>query len=249
MKTLTLAAAALAAALVATSALASPQTLNRTGHVIFQVPQNDALNPAGVTAIDGIALGDTIQFSATYDDADLVNPGTDFTFAGEPVGGPNFRSVGLGNGNPVNAASLTIGSHSWGLQDQLCYQDAACITANGLELPTGPTLLFNGGTFLGMDSCLVEGGGGFFTGVTVCDLALDNLAPTFQGINMSVLGYTRTDLFLIADPDFNFTFIGQFDGPGVAGIPEPATWAILLLGFGGIGAALRHGRRRAVVAT
>jgi len=30
----------------------------------------------------------------------------------------------------------------------------------------------------------------------------------------------------------------------VATIPEPATWAIMLLGFGGIGAALRSHRRR-----
>ncbi|MDB5423966.1 MAG: sorting protein, partial [Phenylobacterium sp.] len=30
----------------------------------------------------------------------------------------------------------------------------------------------------------------------------------------------------------------------VAAIPEPATWAMLVLGFGGIGAMLRGGRRR-----
>jgi hypothetical protein len=29
---------------------------------------------------------------------------------------------------------------------------------------------------------------------------------------------------------------------GVAGVPEPATWAMMLLGFGGLGAVLRHRR-------
>lgn len=34
---------------------------------------------------------------------------------------------------------------------------------------------------------------------------------------------------------------------GVAGVPEPATWAMMLMGFGGLGAALRT-RRRALAA-
>lgn len=31
---------------------------------------------------------------------------------------------------------------------------------------------------------------------------------------------------------------------GLGGVPEPATWAMMLLGFGGIGAAMRRGRER-----
>jgi hypothetical protein len=47
---------------------------------------------------------------------------------------------------------------------------------------------------------------------------------------------------------------GGFDNPGsvnismsVTGVPEPATWAVMLLGFGGIGAAMRSARRRQAV--
>jgi len=31
---------------------------------------------------------------------------------------------------------------------------------------------------------------------------------------------------------------------GAGGVPEPSTWAMMLLGFGGIGMAMRRSRRR-----
>jgi hypothetical protein len=36
----------------------------------------------------------------------------------------------------------------------------------------------------------------------------------------------------------------QILGTGTPAVPEPATWAMMLLGFGGIGLALRRGRRQ-----
>ncbi|MFL5298194.1 MAG: PEPxxWA-CTERM sorting domain-containing protein, partial [Phenylobacterium sp.] len=35
---------------------------------------------------------------------------------------------------------------------------------------------------------------------------------------------------------------------GVAGVPEPASWALMILGFGGVGSALRTRRRMAATA-
>jgi hypothetical protein len=43
-------------------------------------------------------------------------------------------------------------------------------------------------------------------------------------------------------------FTGNVGGGGGGGIPEPATWGLMLLGFGGMGAMLRN-RRRQVAAT
>jgi hypothetical protein len=249
MRVLTILAAA--AGLFASSmAGATTQTISRIGHVVFQVPIDGSLN-MDATGIDGISVGTAFTFSATYDDADLVNPGTVNTYLGEPVASPNFRAVGLGNDNPVNAVSITLGTHAFQLSDQGCFQDAVCIANNGMEFPTGPTLLFDGSTFLGLDSCLIEGGGGFGTGVTMCSLVLDNLAPTLQSINYDYLGYTRTDLFLINDAQSNTVFFAQFDVPGVTGlaaVPEPATWAMMIGGLGLVGAAMRRKRASLSVA-
>jgi hypothetical protein len=43
-----------------------------------------------------------------------------------------------------------------------------------------------------------------------------------------------------------FAFGGRLD-PVRAGVPEPATWAMFLLGFGAIGWTLRGNRRKAAV--
>ena len=40
----------------------------------------------------------------------------------------------------------------------------------------------------------------------------------------------------------------QLDGATAPGVPEPASWALMLVGFGGLGAALRRSRRQAPLA-
>jgi len=49
------------------------------------------------------------------------------------------------------------------------------------------------------------------------------------------------------DPTFSTTApgVGFAFSPGVtSGVPEPATWAMMLVGFGGVGAAMRRSRRK-----
>ena len=40
--------------------------------------------------------------------------------------------------------------------------------------------------------------------------------------------------------------IGDLIQQGAGGVPEPATWALMIVGFCGMGAALRNARRRAL---
>lgn len=53
----------------------------------------------------------------------------------------------------------------------------------------------------------------------------------------------------VGEPDITFSsqVYPDRDVPG-PGVPEPATWAMMLMGFGGLGAAMRSRRKRAAVA-
>jgi hypothetical protein len=62
---------------------------------------------------------------------------------------------------------------------------------------------------------------------------------TFTGLGRSVT-FVGTDATLGVD-DFNFTLAG-------GGVPEPATWAMMLIGFGLVGGAMR-GRRASIHVT
>lgn len=57
-------------------------------------------------------------------------------------------------------------------------------------------------------------------------------------------GFCGVDLFGSA-PTFSVTYRGSDSGPGAAPVPEPATWAMMLVGFGLAGAAVRRRIRSA----
>ena len=46
--------------------------------------------------------------------------------------------------------------------------------------------------------------------------------------------------------DFGSHGFSGSGGSGGGAVPEPATWALMLLGFGGLGAMLRRQRRQAI---
>lgn len=59
--------------------------------------------------------------------------------------------------------------------------------------------------------------------------------------------YQLTENFFTAQSVYSFSVDHVTVGP--AGVPEPTTWALMILGFGGAGAALRRGRRPALART
>ena len=58
--------------------------------------------------------------------------------------------------------------------------------------------------------------------------------------------FTIDPSFLAANPGYSLSFSSGVGDSALSGAPEPATWALMLAGFGGLGATLR--RRRAVLA-
>lgn len=83
-------------------------------------------------------------------------------------------------------------------------------------------------------------GGGSHSGV----FNLDQTAG-LQTFTVNLSNITHIDLFTGGSGDSGVQIDNvRFNEPlTVGGVPEPTTWAIMLLGFGGLGAALRQRRR------
>ena len=114
---------------------------------------------------------------------------------------------------------------------------------------------------LSTTTCIALGGGRSF-GTFVISFANDQFSGSFDG------GSTPTDIATISNTDWLFTILsgtgrfagasGVFEGTGTAdattrpthvvinfgppAVPEPASWALMLVGFGAIGLAVRRRR-------
>jgi hypothetical protein len=78
---------------------------------------------------------------------------------------------------------------------------------------------------------------------TVTAISASSLWLTVSGLSLTGSSLTLTP----SDNPNYWTFISEVEFSGAAGVPEPATWGMMLLGIGGLGAVLR-GRRRAEAA-
>ena len=72
-----------------------------------------------------------------------------------------------------------------------------------------------------------------------------NNGPHIQNSATFVLTGFNGSLSSISNIRFQYgTALTETSIPGVPPVPEPATWAMMLLGFGGIGMTMRRGRKR-----
>jgi hypothetical protein len=98
---------------------------------------------------------------------------------------------------------------------------------------------------------------GSVAGVNLANFTVDGSAPQnwmhFAGVaNIAVAGFYDTSFIYTSAPGAAGDFVVDrayiVAGDVTGGVPEPTTWALMILGFGGAGAALRASRRRTALA-
>jgi hypothetical protein len=103
--------------------------------------------------------------------------------------------------------------------DNLVYDNKLFVPANAPASPDGANLTYAGG------------------------LVFETASPSKKDIYFSAdyPGSNNPTIFYFAGFDRPY---GALDSFNIAAVPEPATWAMMLVGFGGLGAMIRSQRRR-----
>ena len=170
-----------------------------------------------------------------------------FSFTGNPADGGLFvcntsvlaqnASAALINANSrsiltmraANGAAFSVQSFEAGTRTP----DYAVTTASGTMAATGVLVE-------GLSGATVVASTSFtFTGQTFRQYSLTDAFRNLSSIRFTAQGTTAAPEFAIDNIRVN---------EAVAAVPEPATWALLLLGFGMVGAATRRRRAPADVA-
>ena len=193
-------------------------------------------------------------------DSSAQGVSTQFTFLSN--GFPDLRNLAstftlsatAASGNPASmGASGTFTQPGLDGTFSFTYSGPAT-TIDGVHLTTGENLL--SGTF---DNAWIQGAGGSgSTNVTIGNggsasytsavLDLSHITPNSQEFAFNMLSVSPTFHATTGDALGSFTANGggNFDAAGA--VPEPATWGLMILGFGGAGALLRSRRREFVKA-
>lgn len=147
-----------------------------------------------------------------------------------------------------NASTGQAGSSTTqgGLGGTFSFTSASAFTFNGVNYAANTNLL--SGTFTGADLIVPNSTIGAFlstNSATYTSSLLDFSASTGNVFSFSFSGLEYPNGDLTSEiPTFTATGNGSFDSTGFtvvnSPIPEPATWAVMILGFGMMGAALRR---------
>jgi hypothetical protein len=156
-------------------------------------------------------------------------------------------TVADGNAASFNASSGTFTQAGLNGSFSLTYSGADTTIA-GFHLVNGENLL--SGTF--KDAWIQGSGGSGSTNMTIGNggsAVFTSAVKNFAGL---VAGSEEFALNMLVKPGFHASTgkaLDNFQGNGggnfaAAAVPEPATWGLMILGFGGVGALIRSKRRR-----
>jgi len=170
--------------------------------------------------------------------------------------------VAMSAAAPANAASLigdTITCQQTGVGSTFSCSPSSAVVGGGVEFQVGNAspffaLNFNGG---GLRITNVTGSA-FGLGATV--VSLSNLTHAFTSatlLNSSITNFNSSKVSL-QNGVLQLNFIGtdwasnstaNIQLETASAVPEPATWAMMLLGIGAVGGAMRSRRRQRVSVT
>jgi hypothetical protein len=238
------ATAVAAATLIGVSLPAMADTVTITGTGFKSLSNQDGSGAVATFTQNGVFL--------TGPNVINVNPNT-------PVSAfSDVASVSINNGMTINGATISLGTLNNVLSQGASFDVALVNTGNGplpvwqilLSDPNNPsnTILVHGSqaTGLGLDSLNSSGtvigtltSGGTFntTSTTWAQLASQVADGTAIGNwNVVALGVAQGGSGVPGDaPGYLIDSMTAPTGAAVAAVPEPATWAMMVLGFAGLG--------------
>jgi hypothetical protein len=195
----------------------------------------------------GPALADSISLTATVDGGAptvIVSPDGSLTVTNQSFGVFNLNSLsinsetflappGILSSNTLDVDQTTTGTHTLALD----------IIASGLAGPNAVE------AFLSSFSVSGQTAGWSVTERTTINGNPLATTPLFTGVSDSAFSTNAAfaGTLFTADEHYLITSVGEgsFNG-GIdiaVGVPEPATWGMMLLGFVGLAAAFRNKRR------
>ena len=180
-------------------------------------------------------------------DLDILSAGVTFDGVAFRLGSTQNGLVGSSTGSlfvwginrGAGSARLTFGAPPIG-QDVLFDAVAVLFPDGSARVATFPAM--------GAPVITPLPGAASVTGSTIAALIPLSLLPSTgfapQDYRFTLWSRLRVDPAM----DGTNAEIADFAPTLVAGVPEPASWAMMIVGFGAVGGALRHGRRRAAPA-
>lgn len=193
--------------------------------------------PTVITSIAGPTV--VIDFSGAANEAPITNQyaAQGVTFSGSLFGMTNIGDTKFFPGPPTAIASnwtYDTSPYLQGLTFEADFTSHAFNVGFYQALNSGDFLtatVFDGATNLGSVDFPSPWGG---------------FDVTFQGVSNDV-AFDRV-VFTVNKTDNGFFAMNDFTFDAAPGVPEPASWAMMLVGFGSIGAVLRRRRTSAPVA-
>ena len=206
-----------------------------------------------ITTNQQVAQGQTIQFPTQADSTTIIG------LTNQTSTSVTFTSVFSGtdsHGNPYSGTGQTLDTPSQGQARIQAMNGSTVIPLNSIDI-----FLTTPGTTFGYIEFNLFGGTQLANASSVTIHGIDSLGHAFDlthsiGNGENFFSALATNGDRISSVSFNTPTGGVTDirqvrinlGENLVAVPEPATWAMMLIGFGAIGFSMRRNRRKALLA-